>query len=87
MGIFSFRKNKRVPELGVGVANLGFERSHNVLTDSIYGPHINVQRQLVTQHPAYVKMGQEVVPVSLNGNGGAYQGQLLLMPLAQEKGN
>jgi len=82
--IFSFRKNERVPSLGMGVANLGFERPRNVSTDSIYSPHIMVRNQLVTQAPGAVKIGQRVVPVALNGNGGGLQGQLLLGPLARE---
>lgn len=86
MGIFSFRKNKRVPFLGEGVDYLGFERPRNVITDSMYGPAYNVRGQLITQAPAYVKMQQEVVPVGLRGDGLYFQGQLLQSPLAKEEG-
>ena len=86
MGIFSFRKNKRVPDLGQGVGYLGFERPRPIPAEGYYNPAYMVRGQLVTQAPGAVKMGQTVVPVSLLGNGLSYQGQVLLSPLAREEG-
>lgn len=86
MGIYSFIKS-RIVGVGEGVADLGFVQSQNLLPATLYGPRRNVKRSLGTQAPGMVKIGRDVVPVSILGNTGiAAQGTLELIPLAKEKG-
>jgi hypothetical protein len=86
MGIYSFIKS-RIVGAGEGVADLGFVQSQNFTPATLYGPRRNVKRAFQTQAPAFVKIGRDVVPVSILGNTGiAAQGTLELVPLAKEKG-
>lgn len=68
-GIYAFIKG--IPsKLGVGVSDLGFERPSSVPTQSFYGPRYNVRRHLGPVAPGFVKLGQQVVPVSILGSSG-----------------
>lgn len=86
MSLYSFIRNA-VGNLGVGVSDLGFTGSMAPPPEGIYDARRNVRGQLFVQAPAYAKLGQNVVSVSLVGNGLAMQGQLTLNPLAETEGN
>lgn len=86
MGIYSFIKS-RIVGAGEGVADLGYVQSQNLVPATLYGERRNVQRSYQTQAPAFVKMGRDVLPVSILGQTGiAMQGTLELVPLANQKG-
>lgn len=77
--MFSFFKNKgwhpytyrntQTASLGKGVSEMALNRPTSLVRDGFAGPRYNVRGQLDPQAPAYVKIGQQFVPVSLVGNG------------------
>lgn len=70
-GIYDFIRG--IPgKLGVGVADLGFERSQSIPLTSIQGPGVMVRRSLGPTAPGYVKLGQQTVPASWLGITGIY---------------
>ena len=86
MGIYAFLKSAIVGA-GTGVADFAPVQSNNIVPATLYGSRRNVQRQFNSQAPAFVKIGQDVLPVSILGNSGiAMQGTFELTQLAKEGG-
>lgn len=86
MSIYSFIKS-RIVGAGEGVSDLAYVQSQNLLPATLYGSRRNVQFQLRTQAPALVKIGRDVLPVSILGDTGiAMQGTFELTQLAKERG-
>jgi hypothetical protein len=82
MGMFSYIKS-RIGSAGIGADDMGFVQTMNLTPASIYGPRYNVRLQLAPQAPGFVKMGQQIVPVSILGDSGlGLQGTFALNPLA-----
>jgi hypothetical protein len=78
----------RTPEnRGVGTGAMALARPQTDPIQSLYGPRYNVQRHLGPSAPAFMKWRNQVVPVSILGNGSYLQGQLALQALVDmEKG-
>lgn len=78
----------RGPEnLGVGTGAMALVRPQTNPVQSIYGARYNVQRHYGPQAPAFMKWGNQVVPVSILGNGSYLAGQIALQALTDlEKG-
>lgn len=68
--------------LGIGVENMGMQRPSTLPVDSIYAPRYNVRGTLDLHSNAYVKMGQNLVPVSLLANGLYFGGTFELQALS-----
>lgn len=85
MAFALFRFLRKTDNLGVGTGALGLERPQGVKPDSVYGPRYNVRGTLRTQAPAFVKIGANVLPVSLLGTTGIAKPRepLTLQQLAQ----
>lgn len=86
MSLYSFIKS-RIVGAGEGVADLGFVQSQNLVPATLYSNRRNVRGQLQLQAPALVKIGRDVVPVSILGDTGiGMQGTFELTQLAKERG-
>ena len=86
MSLYLFIKS-RIVGAGEGVSDLAFVQSQNLLPATLYGNRRNVRAQLRTQAPALVKIGRDVIPVSILGDTGiAMQGTFELTQLAKERG-
>lgn len=82
MSFYSYVRNSL--NLGVGTRDLAFQRSQSIPIDTVYGPRYNVHRSMAPQAPGFVKLNQQVVPVSLLGyNGLAIPTQRVLQQLVQ----
>lgn len=87
MGFFSFLNNAGVGNLGVGVADLGFQRSQSQPLESVVGTGLFVQRQPGALNHGFALDARMPVPtVDLRANGVYLQGQLVLTALADNKG-
>jgi hypothetical protein len=86
MGVFRFIKSA-ITGAGVGVGDYAVAQNVNLTPASYYGPRHNVRQSLGPCAPAFAKVGQQIVPVSMLGDTGvALQGQMILAPLANPKG-
>lgn len=88
MGLVNYIKSA-IGSAGIGADDMAFVQQHKLIPASIYGPRYNVKQTLSVQAPAFAKVGQEIVPVSILGlTGLGLQGTLQLNPLATpNKGN
>ncbi len=84
MSIYSFVRGI-TGKLGVGTADLGFERSHSIPLSPLEGPGQFVTRGFGVTAPGYVKLGKDIVPVSWLGDTGVYvPNPVLLQRLAEQ---
>ena len=84
---FSFLK--ATDNVGVGTRDLGYRRSTSIPIDSTYlGPQWNIKRSIgPVNNPGYMKLAQQVVPVSVRGSGIGISGQYTLPQLIEFPGN
>ena len=68
--------------LGIGAENMGLNQPTTLPIDSIYAPRYNVKGTLDLHANAYVKQGQNLVPVSLLANGLYFAGTFELQALS-----
>lgn len=68
--------------LGVGISNLSYQRSIPLVDATLYGPRYNVDGQLFSTRPGFIKLEQQYVDVGLLGNGAGFAGVLALQQLA-----
>lgn len=74
-------RDTHASKLGAGVSDLSLVRPQSLLMSGIAGPRYNVQGQLNVQAPAFVKQQQQLIPLSMIGNGlGTFTG-VQLQPL------
>jgi hypothetical protein len=88
--VFSFFKG--TTDLGVGTRDLGFRRSQTLPVNSVFLGNTgrrewNVRRSLgPISGPGYMKLEQQLVPVTIRGSGLGVAGQYELQSLAIEEG-
>ena len=85
LGLFRFRRGP--DNLGVGVANLGYERTRTLPVYNKRNSAHNVKRSLAPLSPAMMKANRSVPATTLLGStgGSAIEGQFALMGLVEKQ--
>jgi len=85
MGFLRTKIGRLFGSVGTGAEAIAYAPSGKLspLVDGFNTSRYAVRGQIDAQAPAYVKQGQQFVPVSIIGNGTTLQGQMALQRLSK----